>query len=45
MRMSSLPDDAFPEAVNVRDPAGDCVIGATKLEDFIAERVREHRTQ
>jgi uncharacterized protein YbjT (DUF2867 family) len=43
MRLSSLPDDAFPETFDAGDPAGDHVVGPTTMEDFVRERVREHR--
>jgi uncharacterized protein YbjT (DUF2867 family) len=43
MRMSSLPDDVFPETFDVNASAGDRAIGPTSLEAFVRERVLEHR--
>jgi uncharacterized protein YbjT (DUF2867 family) len=42
MRISSLPDDAFSETV---DLGGPCIVGPTTLEEFVAERVSEHRAR
>jgi NADH dehydrogenase len=43
MRLGSLRDDAFPEAFDPRACAVEYAIGATALEDFVRERVAEHR--
>jgi NADH dehydrogenase len=43
MRLASLGDDAFAEAFDARACAVDYEIGATTLEDFVRERVAEHR--
>jgi uncharacterized protein YbjT (DUF2867 family) len=43
MRLSSLPDDAFPETLDEEDSASEQVVGATSLEVFVRERVLEHR--
>ncbi len=43
MRLSSLPDDAFPETFDAGDPACENAIGSTSLEEFVRERVHEHR--
>ena len=42
MRIASLPDDAFPEAFEPSS-AEEGLIGPTKLEEFVRERVAEHR--
>lgn len=43
MRLASLPDDAFDEAFVAQACASDYEVGATMLEDFVRERVAEHR--
>jgi uncharacterized protein YbjT (DUF2867 family) len=43
MRIASLPDDAFPEAFDGGRSADDYEIGPTTLEEFVRERVTEHR--
>jgi uncharacterized protein YbjT (DUF2867 family) len=43
MRLASLPDDAFPEAFDASDSAGEHVVGPTSLEEFVRERVLEYR--
>ena len=44
MRLSSLPNDAFSETFDAGDSAGEHVVGPTTMEEFVRERVREHRT-
>jgi uncharacterized protein YbjT (DUF2867 family) len=43
MRLSGLPDDAFPETSDAADPATEQVTGVVSLETFVRERVLEHR--
>jgi hypothetical protein len=45
MRMSSLPDDAFPETFDTASANIERQIGATTLEAFVRERVREHQAR
>lgn len=44
MRLASLPDDAFPETFDTSESAGERAIGSTSLEEFVRERVAEHRS-
>lgn len=43
MQLSSLSDDVFPERFEAGASLGDHQIGPTTLEDFVQDRVSEHR--
>jgi uncharacterized protein YbjT (DUF2867 family) len=45
MRLSSLPDDAFPETLDAVSSHIEREMGATTLEAFVRERVREYQAR